>query len=75
MNRFQAALRGLEDDLIEEVSRDVDLTRKDSEVIIETIFDSIVRVLRGGDIQRWPRYHLAITHADQAGPGVQGNQE
>ena len=29
-------------DLIEEVSRLADLTRKDSEIIVETIFDSIV---------------------------------
>jgi integration host factor subunit beta len=33
-------------DLIEEVSRVVDMTRKESEVIVETIFDSIVRSLR-----------------------------
>src|SRR6201987_6233595 len=36
-------------DLIEEVSRLAEVTRKDSEVIVETIFDSIVRSLRGGD--------------------------
>ena len=36
-------------DLIEEVSRQVELTRKDSEVIVETIFDSIVHSLRAGD--------------------------
>jgi integration host factor subunit beta len=36
-------------DLIEEVSRLAELTRKDSEVIVETIFDSIVRSLRSGD--------------------------
>ena len=36
-------------DLIEEVSRVVEMTRKDSEVIVEVIFDSIVRSLRGGD--------------------------
>ena len=36
-------------ELIEEVSRDVEMTRKDSEVIVETIFDSMVRALRGGD--------------------------
>jgi integration host factor subunit beta len=36
-------------DLIEEVSRVVEMTRKDSEVIVEAIFDSIVRSLRGGD--------------------------
>ena len=38
-----------EADLIEEVSRLAELTRKDSEVIVETIFDSIVRSLRVGD--------------------------
>ncbi len=36
-------------DLIEEVSRVVNETRKDAEVIVETIFDSIVRALRSGD--------------------------
>src|SRR6266487_4265739 len=36
-------------DLIEEVSRLAELTRKDSEVIVETIFDSVVRSLRAGD--------------------------
>jgi integration host factor subunit beta len=36
-------------DLIEEVSRVVDMTRKDSEVIVETIFDSVVRSLHAGD--------------------------
>ena len=36
-------------DLIEEVSRTGSLTRKDSEVIVETIFDSIVESLRAGD--------------------------
>ena len=36
-------------DLIEEVSRVVEMTRKDSEVIVEAIFDSVVRALRAGD--------------------------
>ena len=36
-------------DLIDEVSHLAELTRKDSEVIVETIFDSIVRSLRVGD--------------------------
>jgi integration host factor subunit beta len=36
-------------DLIEEVAKAVEMTRKDSEVIVETIFDSIVRSLRAGD--------------------------
>jgi integration host factor subunit beta len=36
-------------DLIEEVSRVVEMTRKDSEVIVESIFDSVVRALRTGD--------------------------
>lgn len=33
-------------DLIDEVSRAVEMTRKDSESIVETILDSIVRALR-----------------------------
>jgi integration host factor subunit beta len=36
-------------DLIEEVSRVVEMTRKESEVIVEAIFDSIVKSLRTGD--------------------------
>ncbi len=36
-------------ELIEEVSRVVEMSRKDSEVIVETIFDSIVRALRCGE--------------------------
>jgi integration host factor subunit beta len=36
-------------DLIEEVSRVAELTRKESEVIVEAIFDSVVRSLRTGD--------------------------
>jgi integration host factor subunit beta len=36
-------------DLIEEISRGVQMTQKDSEMIIETIFDSVVRALRRGD--------------------------
>lgn len=36
-------------DLIEEVSRVVEMTRKDSEVIVEAIFESIVRSLRTND--------------------------
>jgi integration host factor subunit beta len=36
-------------DLIEEVARVVEMTRKDSEVIVEAIFDSIVKSLRAGD--------------------------
>ena len=36
-------------DLIDDVSRLAELTRKDSEVIVETIFESVVRSLRAGD--------------------------
>ena len=36
-------------DLIEGVSRAVEMSRKDSEVIVETVFDSIVKTLRSGD--------------------------
>lgn len=36
-------------DLIENVSQAVELSRKDSEVIVETIFESIVKSLRAGD--------------------------
>jgi len=36
-------------DLIEEVSRVVEMTRKDSEVIVESILESIVKALREGD--------------------------
>jgi integration host factor subunit beta len=36
-------------DLIDDVSRAVEMSRKDSEVIVETVFDSIVKSLRTGD--------------------------
>jgi nucleoid DNA-binding protein len=36
-------------ELIEEISRDVEMTQKDSGVIVEAILDSLVRALRGGD--------------------------
>src|SRR6202050_5644628 len=36
-------------ELIEEVSRVVEMTRKDSEGIVDAIFDSVVKSLRGGD--------------------------
>ena len=36
-------------DLIDEVSSVVEMTRKDSEVIVEAIFDSIVRSLKTDD--------------------------
>lgn len=36
-------------ELIEEVSKVVEMTRKDSETIVETIFDSIVNSLHKGD--------------------------
>jgi integration host factor subunit beta len=36
-------------DLIEEVSRVVEMTRKDSEIIVESIFDAVVKSLRNGD--------------------------
>jgi len=36
-------------DLIEEVARAVEVTRKESEAIVEIIFDSIVDSLRSGD--------------------------
>ncbi len=35
-------------DLIEEVARVVEMTRRDSEVIVEAIFDSVVKSLRDG---------------------------
>lgn len=36
-------------ELIEDVSRAAELSRKESESIVETIFDSIVKSLRDGD--------------------------
>ena len=36
-------------ELIEEVASAVEMTRKDSEQIVDTIFDSIVHALRSGD--------------------------
>ncbi len=36
-------------ELIEDVSRAVEMSRKDSEIIVETIFDAIVKSLKAGD--------------------------
>src|SRR5713226_10263682 len=36
-------------DLIEDVSRAIEMSRKDSEVIVETVFESIVKSLRNGE--------------------------
>jgi integration host factor subunit beta len=36
-------------DLIDEVSKVTELSRKDSEVIVETLFDSIIKALKTGD--------------------------
>lgn len=36
-------------DLIEEISRAGDMSRKDSELIVETVFESIIRSLRSGE--------------------------
>ena len=36
-------------DLVEEVSRVSDLTKKDAELIVETVFLSVIRALHGGD--------------------------
>ena len=36
-------------DLVEEVARVTDLTRKDSEVIVDTLFESVIKALRAGD--------------------------
>ena len=54
-------------DLIEEVSRVVEMTRKESEVIVEAIFDSIVRSLRGRRQDRNPRIRQ-FPHAPAAAP-------
>ena len=52
-------------ELIEEVSRVVEMTRKDSEVIVEAIFDSVVRALRSGRQNRDPRLRQ-LPHAPAA---------
>ena len=36
-------------DLVDEVSKVTELSRKDSEVIVETLFDSIIKALKTGD--------------------------
>lgn len=36
-------------DLVEEVTKLGDLTRRDSEIIVETIFDSVIGALKSGD--------------------------
>lgn len=36
-------------DLVEEVARVTELTRKDSEVIVDTLFESVIQALKAGD--------------------------
>jgi integration host factor subunit beta len=36
-------------DLVEEVAKVTELTRKDSEVIVDTMFESVIRALTAGD--------------------------
>ena len=36
-------------DLVEEVGKVTELTRKDSEVIVDTLFESVIKALRVGD--------------------------
>ncbi|MGH9355623.1 MAG: HU family DNA-binding protein [Terriglobia bacterium] len=36
-------------DLIEEISRSAEMSRKDSELIVETVFESIIHSLRSGE--------------------------
>ncbi len=36
-------------DLVDEVSRATELSRKDSEVIVEALFDSVVKALKNSD--------------------------
>src|SRR5947207_15330499 len=36
-------------DLVEEVSKVTELTRKDSEVIVDQLFDSVIKALKSGD--------------------------
>ena len=36
-------------DLVEEISRVTELTRKDSEVIVDTLFESVIKALKTGD--------------------------
>jgi len=36
-------------DLVEEVARVTELTRKDAEVIVDTLFESVIKALKTGD--------------------------
>src|SRR5712671_110998 len=36
-------------DLVEEVAKVTELTRKDSEVIVDTMFESVIKALKAGD--------------------------
>jgi Bacterial DNA-binding protein len=60
-------------DLIEEVSRDVEMTRKEAEVIVEAIFDSVIRSLRGGDKIEIRGFGSFRTRQRQARVGCSGS--
>jgi len=53
-------------DLIKKVSAAVDITHKEAEVVIETILDTIVRTLRGGDKAEIRRFGSFRTRPRQA---------
>lgn len=36
-------------DLVEEVSRAIEATRKDAEIVVETVFESVISALQGND--------------------------
>lgn len=36
-------------ELVDEIAREADLTRKHSEVIVDAVFSSVIEALQGGD--------------------------
>ena len=39
-------------DLVEEVTQIGDLTRRDGEVVVDTVFDAVIQALQAGEIGR-----------------------
>ena len=52
-------------DLVEEVAKVTELTRKDSEVIVDTLFESVIKALRVEDVKEVERiFPIVLAHKE-----------
>ena len=62
-------------DLVEKVTRLGDLTRRDGEVIVETVFDSVISALQSGDKKIRDSRILVWSRICQRNPRIGRNPE